>query len=39
MKRRTDLTDKLLDKDVFRQMVKDGEIKGIKDIEDILKAM
>ncbi len=39
MKRRTGLSEKLLNKDTLKQMVKDGEIKGIKDIEDILKAM
>ena len=39
MKRKTDLTWELLNKDVFRQMIKDGRLNGIKDIEDILKDM
>ena len=35
----TNLVDDLINRDALKQMIKQGKIKGVKDIEDILKKM
>ncbi len=39
MKKKTSFVDELLNKDTLKEMIKSGQIEGVKDIEDILKGM